>query len=108
KNGREVNPRAWNRWVPRANFYCFRAVVCAAAHDGPLKRRRSRNPSHSASKTVTAAIDFPARILSGRLRITLRKTTQRMATELIAPLYLPKCQGPRSVSPALPLARHER
>src|SRR5262245_37791347 len=83
-------------------------IVCAEAHAGPLNRRRSRNPYHSASRTVTAPIDFPARILSGRLRIMLRKMTQRTATQLIAALYRPKCHGPRSISPAPPLARNER
>src|SRR5262245_32426929 len=84
------------------------SIICVAAHDGPLNRRLSHNPYPSASRTITAAIDFPARILSGRLRITLRKMTQRMAAKLIAALYRPKCHGPRSISRAAPLARHER
>src|SRR5262249_48807954 len=71
-----------------------------AVHSGPLKRRRSRNPYHSASRTVTPTIDFPARILSGRLSITLRKMTHSTATTFIALPYPPKCHGPRSSLPA--------
>ena len=84
------------------------AVRDVADQAGPANLWRSQSIYHNTSKTVTAAILFPARPLSGRLRITLMNATQRIAMRLTTELYRPKCQGPCSPPPFASLARSAR